>query len=90
MGSLTIVEDFNEPEDIASGFLSGTIATMMNQFGFQGGKEALHRRFVVRVGGVQSDFGCCQIGRSREHLLCKVELGEIGCLCFQYNRKEYV
>ena len=32
MGSLTIVEDFNELEDIASGFLSRTLATMMDQW----------------------------------------------------------
>ncbi len=58
VGSLTIVEDFNELEDIASGFLSSTIATMMDQFGFQGGKETLHRRFVVRVSWILPDFGC--------------------------------
>ena len=90
MGSLTIVEDFNELEDIASGFLSSTIATMMDQFGFQGGKEALHRLFVVHVGGIQSDFGCSKVGRRREFLLCRVELGEIECLYFQYFREEYV
>jgi len=32
VGSLTIVEDFNELEDIASGFLSSTLATMMDQW----------------------------------------------------------
>jgi hypothetical protein len=90
MGSLTIVEDFNEFEDIASGFLSSTIATMKDQFGFQGGKEALHRRFVVRVSGIQSDLGCSKVGRRREFLLCRVELGEIGCLYFQNFREEYV
>ena len=57
MGSLTIVEDFNELEDIASGFLSSTIATMIDQFGFQDGKEALLMRFDLRVGGIKSDFG---------------------------------
>jgi len=58
VGSLTIAEYFNELEDIASGFLSSTIATMMDQFGFQGGEETRHKRVVVAVGGIQSDFEC--------------------------------
>ena len=73
VGSVTIVEDFYELEDIDSGFLSSTIATMMDQFGFQGGKEALHRRIVVRVSWILPDFGYSKVGRRREFLLCIVE-----------------
>ena len=51
MDSLTIVEYFNEIEDVAPGFLPRPVATMMDQFGFQGCEEALHRCVVVSVAG---------------------------------------
>ncbi len=34
---------------------------------FHGGKEALHRRFVVRVGGIQPDFGCSLVSLIIRH-----------------------
>jgi hypothetical protein len=90
VGSLTIVEDLYKLEDIGYGLLSSTVATKMDQIGFQGGKESLLRRVVVRVGGIQSDFGCSKVGRRHEFLHCMVELGEIECLYLQYFREEYV
>jgi hypothetical protein len=50
MESGSIVEAFDEGEDITLGFGAGLVLAMMNELGLQGMEEALHRGIVVAVG----------------------------------------
>ena len=46
----SVVEAFDEDEDIALGLGAGAVIAMMNEFGFQGVEEALHRGVIVAIG----------------------------------------
>ncbi len=46
----SVVEALDEGEDIALGLGAGIVVAMMDQLGFQGMEEALHRGIVVAIG----------------------------------------
>jgi hypothetical protein len=49
MASLTIVEDFDEFENVVPGFVTGLVVAMMHQLGFQCVEKTFHRRVVASL-----------------------------------------
>ena len=49
MASLAIVEDFDEFENVAPGFVAGQVVAMMHQFGLQGVEKTFHRCMVASL-----------------------------------------
>ena len=60
MKALTVVEHLDVLEDVRFGLAACRVVAVMNPFGFQGGKETLHRGVIIDVAGT-THAGQCRV-----------------------------